>query len=136
MPLEKHENIKVGLETLRPLVSKLFIKYALLSPTNLLAQTKEITMNESKEIRTNNESPASANEIDLILIRLEELKGRCTQLETTLKDTVAFDMLVARLTGKETVQKKNELSINCRVGSSCPRTWCEDNFTWFDAYPA
>ena len=36
-------------------------------------------MKDSKEIRTKNEDPASANEIDLILNRLEELEGRFTQ---------------------------------------------------------
>jgi hypothetical protein len=34
------------------------------------------------------------------------LEGRCTQLETTLKDTVTFDTLAARITGKKTIKKR------------------------------
>ena len=47
------------------------------------------------------------------LNRLEELEERCNQVETTIKDTVTFDTLAARLAGKKTVKKrraKRELS--------------------------
>jgi hypothetical protein len=70
-------------------------------------------MKDSKETQPKIKDPAPAIEIDSILKRLEELEGRCTQLETTLKDTVTFDTLAARLTGKKTVKKvraKRELS--------------------------
>ena len=63
-------------------------------------------MKDSKETAAQIKDPASANEIDLILIRLEELEGCFTQLETTLKDTVTFDKLAARLAGKKTVKKR------------------------------
>ncbi len=63
-------------------------------------------MKDSKETLAKIEDPAPAIEIDLILNRLEELEGRCTQLETTLKDTVTFDTLAARLTSKKTVKKR------------------------------
>ncbi len=38
--------------------------------------------------------------------RLEELEERCNQLETTLKETVTFDTLAAKLTGKKTVKQR------------------------------
>ena len=52
-------------------------------------------------------------DINSILTRLEELEERCNQLETTLNDTVTFDTLAARITGKKTAKKrraKRELS--------------------------
>ena len=70
-------------------------------------------MNDSKETQTLIKDQAPTVEIDLILKRIEELEGRCTQLETTLKDTVTFETLAAQLTGKQTVKKrraKRELS--------------------------
>jgi hypothetical protein len=70
-------------------------------------------MKDSKETRTIIKDPSPAIEIDSILKRLEELEGRCTQFETTLKDAVTFDALVARLAGKKTIKKrraKRELS--------------------------
>ena len=59
-------------------------------------------MNDSKETVTKNKDQAPVNEIDSILKRFEELEERCAQLETTLKDTVTFDTLAARITGKKT----------------------------------
>jgi hypothetical protein len=59
------------------------------------------------------EDSAATVDIDLILNRLDELEGRCIKLETTLKDTVTFDTLAARLTGQKTVKRvraKRELS--------------------------
>ena len=70
-------------------------------------------MKDSKETLAKIEDPAPVIEIDSILKRLEELEGRCTQIETTLKDTVTFETLVAQLTGKRVVKKrraKRELS--------------------------
>ena len=70
-------------------------------------------MKDSKETQPKIKDPAPVIEIDSILKRLEELEGRCTQIETTLKDTVTFDTLAARLTGQKTVKKvraKRELS--------------------------
>ena len=70
-------------------------------------------MNDSKETQSVAKDKAPAIEIDLILKRLEELEGRCTQLETKLENTVTFDTLAARITGKKTVKKrrgKRELS--------------------------
>ena len=70
-------------------------------------------MNDSKETLAQIKDQEPAIEIDSILKRLEELEGRCTQLETTLNDTVTFDTLAARITGKKTVKKrraKRELS--------------------------
>jgi hypothetical protein len=49
---------------------------------------------------------APGNEIDPILTRIEQLEELCTQLETTLKDTVTFDTLVARISGKKTVKRR------------------------------
>ncbi|UCD97367.1 MAG: hypothetical protein JSV42_10315 [Chloroflexota bacterium] len=63
-------------------------------------------MKDSKETVTQikNQKP----EVDLgpILTRLEELEERCTQLETTLKDTITFEKLAARLTGKKTIKNR------------------------------
>ena len=70
-------------------------------------------MNDSKQTVTKNKDQAQVNEIDPILTRLEELEERFNQLETSLKDTVTFDTLAARITGKKTVKKrqaKRELS--------------------------
>jgi hypothetical protein len=70
-------------------------------------------MKDSKETQALIKDQEPTVEIDLILNRLEELEERCTQLETTLKDTVTFDTLAAQLTGKKTVKKrraKRELS--------------------------
>ena len=63
-------------------------------------------MKDSKETLAKIEDPAPVIEIDSILKRLEELEGRCTQLETTLKDTVTFDTLASRLTSKKSVKKR------------------------------
>ena len=70
-------------------------------------------MNDSKETAAQIKDQAPAIEIDSILKRLDELEGRCTQLVTFLEDTVTFDKLAARITGKKTVkirQAKRELS--------------------------
>jgi hypothetical protein len=70
-------------------------------------------MSDSKETPALIMDPTPTVEFDLILKRLEELEGRCTQIETTLKDTVTFDTLAAQLTGKKSVKKvraKHELS--------------------------
>jgi hypothetical protein len=70
-------------------------------------------MNDSKETTTKIKNQAPAIDIDLILKRLEELEERLTQSETSLKDTITFETLAARLTGKKTVKKrrtKRELS--------------------------
>jgi hypothetical protein len=64
---------------------------------------KEIKMSDSKETVTQIKDQAPAIDIDSILKRLEDLEGRCTQIETTLKDTVTFDTLATQLTGKKTV---------------------------------
>ena len=42
-------------------------------------------MKDSKETQPKIKDPAPAIEIDSILKRLEELEGRCTQLEATLR---------------------------------------------------
>ena len=62
-------------------------------------------MKDSKETQPKIKDPAPAIEIDSILKRLEELEGRYTQIEITLKDTVTFDTLAVRITGKKTVKK-------------------------------
>ena len=62
-------------------------------------------MNDSKEPRNVTKDPAPAIEIDSILKRLEKLEGRCTQLETSLKDTITFETRAARLTGQKTLKK-------------------------------
>ena len=70
-------------------------------------------MKKSSEIPDVIEDSAPTVDIDLILNRLDELEGRCTKLETILNDTVTFDTLAARITGKKTVKKrraKRELS--------------------------
>jgi hypothetical protein len=70
-------------------------------------------MNDSKETVAKIKNQAPAIDIDPILTRQEELEERCNQVETTLKDTVTFDAMAARLTGKKTVKKrraKRELS--------------------------
>ena len=63
-------------------------------------------MTDSNETVTKSKNQAPVSEIDSILTRLEELEERCNQLETTLKDTVTFDALAARLTGKKVVKKR------------------------------
>ena len=63
-------------------------------------------MRDSKETVAQIKDQSPAIDIDLILKRLEELEGRCTQIETTLKDTVTFETLAARLTGKKIVKKR------------------------------
>ncbi len=47
-------------------------------------------MNDSKENVSKNKNQAPAIDIDRIMTRLEELEERCTQIDTTLKDTVTF----------------------------------------------
>ena len=44
-------------------------------------------------------NPEPIVDIDLIIKRLEDLEGRCTQLATAMKDTVTFETLAARLIG-------------------------------------
>ncbi|HUV27308.1 MAG TPA: hypothetical protein VMW34_08060 [Anaerolineales bacterium] len=63
-------------------------------------------MNDSKETRAKIKDQAPAIEIYSILKHLEELEERCTQLEVSLKDTVTFDTLAARFTGKKVVKKR------------------------------
>ena len=63
-------------------------------------------MNDSKETAAQIKDQAPAIDIESIIERLEELEGRCTQIETTLKDTVTFDTLAARITGKKIVKKR------------------------------
>ncbi len=70
-------------------------------------------MSDSNETANKIQDPAPAIEIDFFLNRLEELEERCTQLETTIKNTVSFDALAARLTGQKTIKQrraKRELS--------------------------
>jgi hypothetical protein len=70
-------------------------------------------LNDSKEAATHIKDQAPAIEANSILKRLEELELRCTQLETTMKDTATFDTLAARITGIKTVKRrraKRELS--------------------------
>ncbi len=76
-------------------------------------------MKDSKETLAKIEDPAPVIEIDSIVKRLEELEGRCTQLETTLKDAVTFDTLAARLTGHR-LSKKIEPSANCHQKRNLP----------------
>ena len=63
-------------------------------------------MNDSKETRAKIKDQAPAIEIYSILKHLEELEERCTQLEVSLKDTVTFDTLATRFTGKKVVKKR------------------------------
>jgi hypothetical protein len=65
-------------------------------------------MNDSKENVTKNKNQEPTIQNDSILKRFEELEERCAQLETTLKDSVTFDSLAARLTGKKTVKKRRD----------------------------
>ena len=70
-------------------------------------------MKDSKETAALIKDQAPTVEIDSILKRLEEAEDHYTQIETSLKDTVTFDTLAARLTGQKTVKKvraKRELS--------------------------
>ena len=67
---------------------------------------KDIKMNDPKETVTKNKDLTPVIEIDSIVKRIEELEVCCTQLETTLEDTVTFDSLAVRLTGKKTVKKR------------------------------
>ena len=62
-------------------------------------------MKKSSEIPDVIENSGPTVDIDSIMKRLEELEGCFTQLETTLKDTVTFDTLAARLTDKKTVKR-------------------------------
>jgi hypothetical protein len=79
-------------------------------------------MKDSKETVTRNKDQASAIEIDSILTRLEELEEWCTQIENTLKDTVTFDALAARITGKKTLKKRR-----------AKREWSEEEKSAFHA---
>ena len=63
-------------------------------------------MNDSKENVTKNKNQEPTIQNDSILKRFEELEERCAQLETTLKDTVTFDALAARIIGKKSVKKR------------------------------
>ena len=63
-------------------------------------------MRDSKETKAKMKDIATGNEIDPILTRIEQLEELCTQLETTLKDTVTFDTLAARISGKKTVKRR------------------------------
>ncbi len=84
-------------------------------------------MKDTKETVSKTKDQTPAIDIDSILKRIEELEERCNQLETTLKDTVTFDTLAARLTGKKTVKKKTsqarmvtrrESCLSCKNGGS------------------
>jgi len=57
-------------------------------------------------MRDSKETKAKMKDIDPILTRIEQLEELCTQLETTLKDTVTFDTLAARISGKKTVKRR------------------------------
>ena len=72
-------------------------------------------MSDPKETVTKSKDQAPDIDIVPILMRLEELEERCTQLETTLEDTVTFDALAARITGKKTVKRKNMINSKERV---------------------
>ncbi len=63
-------------------------------------------MNDSKETLGTSKELAPVIDIDSILKRVEELELRFTQLETTLKDTVTFETLANRITGKKAVKRK------------------------------
>jgi len=63
-------------------------------------------MNDSIETNAQMKNKAPAIEIDSILQRVEELEEQCTQLENTLKDTVTFDGLAARISGKKIIKKR------------------------------
>ena len=64
-------------------------------------------MKDSMETQTKIKDQAQAIEINSILQHLEELEGHFTQLEITLKDTVTFDTLAARITGKKIAKKRS-----------------------------
>jgi hypothetical protein len=63
-------------------------------------------MNDSKETVAKSKDQAPAIDLNPILTRLEELEERCTQIENTLKGTVTFDKLAARISGKKTIKKR------------------------------
>ena len=63
-------------------------------------------MRDSKETKTKMKDIATGNEIDPILTRIEQLEELCTQLETSLKDTVTFDALAARIIGRKVVKRR------------------------------
>jgi hypothetical protein len=63
-------------------------------------------MRDSKETKAKMKDIAPGNEIDLVMKRVEELEERCTQIETTLKDSVTYDALANRITGKKIVKKR------------------------------
>lgn len=77
-------------------------------------------MRDSKENVAKNQAPV--NEIDSILKHLEELEECCNQLETTLKETVTFDTLAARISGKKTVKRRR-----------AKREWSEEEKAAFHA---
>ena len=79
-------------------------------------------MRDSKETVSKVKDQATAIDIDPFLKRLEELEGRCTQLETTLEDTVTFDTLAARISGKKTVKRRR-----------AKREWSEEEKAAFHA---
>ena len=63
-------------------------------------------MKKSSEIPDVIEDSAPTVDTDSIMKRLEDVEERCTQLETSLKDTVTFDNLAVRLTEQKTVKKR------------------------------
>jgi hypothetical protein len=88
---------------------------------------KEIKMKDSKETAPKNKNQAPDIDIDPILTRIDELEERCNQLETSLNDTVTFDSLAVRLTGKKIVKKKTsqarivtrrEICLSCKNSGS------------------
>ena len=79
-------------------------------------------MRDSKETKAKMKDIAPGNEIDPILTRIEQLEELCTQLETTLKDTVTFDTLAARISGKKTVKRRR-----------AKREWSEEEKAAFHA---
>ena len=79
-------------------------------------------MSDSKETVTKSKDQAPAIDLNLILTRHEELEGRCTVIETNLKDTVTFDALAARITGKKTFKKRR-----------AKREWSEEEKAAFHA---
>ena len=79
-------------------------------------------MRDSKETISKSKDQAQAIEIDSILTRIEELEERSNQLETTLMDTVTFDALAARISGKKTVKRRR-----------AKREWSEEEKAAFHA---
>jgi hypothetical protein len=58
-------------------------------------------MNDPKETVTKNKDLTPVIEIDSIVKRIEELEVCCTQLETTMENTVTLDILADQKTVKK-----------------------------------